>query len=342
MTTSSYNCPNCGAPLHFSPEIQKSKCDYCLSEFTDKELSEINQAIEEKAAKGGLLKEYVCDSCGAQVVTEDTTAATYCYYCHNPVLVTSRLTGQFKPDRIIPFVYDKEKAVGSFLSWAKSKKYVPKEFYSASQLEKITGIYIPYWMAGFQTDLDYAGKGANLRVWTSGNTEYTEVKEFSFVRQGTIDVENVQEVAIRKINKEVLESISPFDEAQAVDFSLSYLSGFFAEKYDIAKEEVEPLLKERVRNYVSILIRESFGNYQNISLEKEKLDLTVKKWNYTLLPVWLLTYHYRGNTYIYAVNGQNGKAYGELPVDKKKLGATSGLIAAAVFAAAAIGGLLIW
>ena len=31
-----------------------------------------------------------CPSCGAQLMTTGTTAATYCYYCHNPVTVGGR------------------------------------------------------------------------------------------------------------------------------------------------------------------------------------------------------------------------------------------------------------
>lgn len=346
MTTASYKCPNCGGGLQFRPELQKSKCDYCLSEFTDEQLAEINQAIQDGLETNGSsqrhLVGYVCDSCGAEVVTEDTTSATFCYYCHNPVLLTERLSGEFKPDKIIPFVFEKEKAINSFLSWAKSKKFVPKEFYSDSQLEKITGMYIPYWMADVKTDLDYSGKGTNLRIWRVGNTEYTEAKEYEIRRQGTIDVDNVHEVAMGKIDKGLIDSISPYDESKAVDFSMSYLSGFFAEKYDIQKEEVETTIEDRVRKYTAIMLQESIGSYDKVSMDHSDLNLSIKGWKYILLPAWILTYKYRGKTYIYAVNGQNGKSYGELPVDNQKLGMTSGLIAAATFIFAVIGGLFVW
>ena len=77
-------------------------------------------------------------------------------------------------------------------------------------------------------------------------------------------------------------------------------------------------------------------------MNKSEMDIAVKEWNYTLLPAWILTYFYNGKTYVYAVNGQNGKSYGELPVDRKKLGLTSGVAAAVIFALSLIGGLLIW
>jgi hypothetical protein len=55
-----------------------------------------------------------------------------------------------------------------------------------------------------------------------------------------------------------------------------------------------------------------------------------------------LTYFYRGKTFIYAINGQTGKVHGELPVDQKKLGLTSALIAAVVLILLLLGGLFIW
>ncbi len=351
MSTSSYKCPNCGGGLKFNPELQKSKCEYCLSEFSEAELEKTTRAIEEKAAgrsgteaesRHSHLKGYACSSCGAEVVTEETTSATFCYYCHNPVLLTDRLTGEFKPTKLIPFSYDKDKAVGSFLSWAKSRRFVPKEFYSASQLEKITGIYIPYWMADVKADIDYSGTGTNIRIWRVGDIEYTEHSEYRIQRQGEIDVDNMHEVAMRKIDKGLLDSISPYDEAKAIDFSMPYLSGFFAEKYDITKTEVQPSIEGRAREYAAVMVKETIGGYNRVSMNRSDVDIAIKGWNYTLLPAWILTYKYNGKTYIYAVNGQSGKSYGELPVDGKKLGFTSGMLAAAMFVFALLGGLLIW
>jgi DNA-directed RNA polymerase subunit RPC12/RpoP len=259
MATTTFKCPNCGGGLQFNPRSQKSKCEFCLSEFSDAEIVELNNRTTKEVIDNSL-KEYSCKSCGAHVVTEETTSATFCYYCHNPVLVTERLAGEFRPSKIIPFTYNKEKAMDSFLRWAKSKKFVPKEFYSTSQLEKITGIYLPYWMADLEANIDYSGKGTNLRVWRVGDKEYTEFKEYKIERQGTIDVDNVHEVALGKIDKGLIDSISPYDESKAIDFSMSYLSGFFAEKYDIEKNQVKPQIEERVRGYATSLIQDTIIN----------------------------------------------------------------------------------
>ena len=38
MAVVAYKCPNCGAPLEFSPESQKFECSFCGSSFSEEEL----------------------------------------------------------------------------------------------------------------------------------------------------------------------------------------------------------------------------------------------------------------------------------------------------------------
>jgi DNA-directed RNA polymerase subunit RPC12/RpoP len=357
VATVNFKCPNCGAGLPFDPELQKSKCTFCLSEFTIEQLDAYNRKLQEQdkpatnpaeqpAADGQAdsdhLVGYVCNSCGAEVVTEETTSATFCYYCHNPVLLTERLSGAFKPQKLVPFAIDKAKAIALLQAWAGKKRYVPADFTRTSQLEKTTGLYLPHWMADYQALVDYAGKGTNLRVWIAGNLEYTEHKEFLIQRHGLIDVKHVHEVAMRKIDKSLIDSITPYDETKAVDFSLAYLSGFFAEKYDILQPDIQPVIEQRVRQYAATMVQDTITAYNRVSMERSNIALSPKAWHYALLPAWILTYRYLGKTFVYAVNGQTGKIFGELPVDQKKLGLTALIVAAVILLLFLLGGLFLW
>ena len=38
MGVITYKCPNCGGGLTFNADIQKYRCEYCLSEFSQEEL----------------------------------------------------------------------------------------------------------------------------------------------------------------------------------------------------------------------------------------------------------------------------------------------------------------
>lgn len=345
MATKSYKCPSCGAGIEYKPALKKFKCDFCLSEYTEKEINELNLNKEETYKKDDKhieLKSYECNSCGAKVVTDDTTTATFCYYCHNPVIISQRLKGDFQPNKLIPFSVDKDNAKNKFLNWAKSKKFVPKEFYSQSQLEKITGIYLPYWWADCQVNIDYVGEGRNIRVWRSGGREYTETKKYEIVRKGEMDIKNIGELAFTKIDETLLDGIGPYIEDEAERFSMAYLSGFFAEQYNIEKEKIAPKVEERVDKYSKSLISETISGFNMVNERRNDVNVKYKGWSYTLLPAWILTYLYKGKTYVYAVNGQTGKSFGELPFDKGKAFRVSLIIFTITFLILLLGGLILW
>lgn len=348
MAIRSYKCPSCGAGIEFKPALQKFKCDFCLSEYTEEEIAKIYPDLEENLDEEIADKQeehlavYQCNSCGAEVVTDDTTASTFCYYCHNPVILSDRLSGNFEPKKMIPFTINKEKAQETFLKWASKNKFVPKEFYSNSQLEKITGIYLPYWWADYKISVDYLGQANQVRIWRVGDRQHTETKKYEIVRKGNIDINNVEELAFTKIDHTLLNGIAPYNESQAVEFSMPYLSGFFAEQYDIDKEDIVPKIEDQVNKYTDSLIRDTVSGFNNVRERHKDFKVLSKKMNYTLLPAWILTYQYGGKTYVFAVNGQTGKSFGELPLDTKKTLSVSAIIFTIVFVLALLGGAFLW
>jgi DNA-directed RNA polymerase subunit RPC12/RpoP len=339
MATTTYKCPSCGAGIHYKPALKKFKCDYCLSEYTEDEFEKQNP---DEGKEHSNFQSYTCHSCGANVVTDETTTATFCYYCHNPVILSGRLEGDFRPKKMIPFSIDKKKAQESFLKWAGNKKFVPKDFTSSSQLEKITGVYLPYWWVDTKAQINYVGEGRNIRVWRVGDREYTETKKYQIIRKGEIDLKNVGEIAFTKINQSLINGILPFRENEAVDFSMPYLSGFFAEQYNITKEEVEPMIEDQINRYYDYLVNGLVNGYDRINTINKGIDIKEEEWNYTLLPAWILTYNYNGKTYVFAVNGQTGKSYGELPLSNQRLAKAFSAIFGVTFLALMVGGFFIW
>lgn len=347
MAITSYKCPSCGAGIDFKPALQKFHCDYCLSEYTEKEIADLYKQLEEENTQDDIVEDkslasYNCNSCGATVITDDTTTSTFCYYCHNPVIISDRLSGDFQPNKMIPFAIDKEKAKETFLNWATKKKFVPKEFYSSSQLEKITGMYLPYWWANYKVSVDYLGEGQINNVHRSGDTEYKETKKYEIIRKGDIDINNVEELAFTKIDNNLLNGIAPYNENEAINFSMPYLSGFFAEQYNISEEEITPKIEEQVNRYTKSLINDTISEFNFVDEKNNNSEILSKKMYYTLLPAWILTYQYEGKTYVFAVNGQTGKSFGELPLNNKKVFSVAAAIFAALSAALLIGGAFLW
>ncbi len=323
MEAVQYKCPACGAGLKFDAEKQDFKCEYCDSVFKEEDFFENDNKLEAEAEtpadsefEHALL--YVCPSCGAEVVTDETTAATTCYYCSNPIVLSGKLSGSLKPDYIIPFKIDKKEAILKFKELCSKKKFLPKDFISESRLEEIKGVYFPYWYIDCTANGSINAKSRHVKTWVVGDLKYTESTVKGHFRQGDMQIVNMPEAALRNKDIDILKYVCPFDSKDFVPFSMSYLSGFFAEKRDVEFSEIEEKVNQKIRNFSSERLKNTI-NEANVSVTDGHLNIGAKTLKYNLLPVWVLNYKHKDKNYIYALNAQTGKVYGELPVSKNKL-----------------------
>ncbi len=351
METVSYKCINCAAPLQYNAQKQKFACEFCESEFDESELADYFSKLEKKLDQE-YKKEpdpvsddefdefaalYVCQSCGAEVITDKNTAATFCVFCHNPVMISNRMAGNFKPNRVIPFSISEEDAKNRFMEFCSKKKFLPNDFLSNAQLDMMKGVYYPYWLVDSLKTGGIRATGKKKRRWTEGNYEYEEITTYSVVRDGSIDFRDYPHTALKEDeNLKGLKYVNPFDESGYKPFMMSYLSGFLAEKRDLERQEAQAEVDKELEGYAEKIFSETLKEYDTYNIDDIRLSTIRESWDYALLPVWLLTFDYNDKKYVYAMNGQTGKNYGELPLDKKKLT----LFAIALFFGVLILGLL--
>ena len=357
MAIITYQCPNCGAEIKFNPTEGKGKCDFCLSTFDIGELEEVSKEKYKEHLSEENIKEtkyndqwdkvdenielYKCPRCGAEVVTEKTTSATFCAYCHSAVILSENIKGEFKPSKVIPFKYTREQAIDEFKKWCGKKKFLPGEFTSHKQLEKISGIYVPFWLADCNVEGQLRATGKKIKVWRQGDYEYTKTDIYSVYRKANMKFENIPSNASKKMEDTIMESIEPYNYSQMDDFKIAYLPGFLSEKYDKNKKDVLPRVEERVKESTKIILRNSIKGYDMVTEQGSNCRFKESQFQYALLPVWLMTYNYKNKTYIYAMNGQTGKVFGYLPVSKEKLWALFSIIAIVLTLLLSIGGIMI-
>lgn len=324
-STLTYQCPNCSAGLVFDAERQRFVCDFCLSDFSEAELAESRAAerAEKKARDEAEFAEgvsaYYCSSCGAEIIAEKNTVADMCYYCHNPIVLSDKVSGALRPSRIIPFKLSKEEAEEHFIRFAKSKWFVPNDYFSKDTADKISGVYYPFWVTDADTDAALAATGKHIRSWRSGDYRYTETKTYAVHRRGRIHFEDIATSAISTEDKEMLEGILPYPTEDYVDFSIPYLQGFVAKCRDIEREDLGGEVKRRMNSYAEELLRRTASGYSTLDTNSIDVAILNAHWEYSLMPIWILTYKKKEKTYVYAINGATGKMYGELPVSIPKL-----------------------
>ncbi len=334
LATITYKCPNCDGGLTFNPENQDFFCEYCLSHFTQEQLDEMikdkqsTEKVKETTVDEvtGATKEveillYKCPSCGAEVITDNTTVSTFCHYCHNPIILEGKLQGEFSPDGFIPFKKTKDEIKQEFLQWTSKKWFIPNAFFNKKNIEKMSGVYYPYWITDYKVDVNAYINAEKIRVWRTGNTEYTERSYYKVQRRGEVELRDITNNALKSADAKLAEAVLPYDYADIKDFNTGYLSGFLAENRDIDKENLTERSQDIMKDYSKRIIKADVKGYDVVDIKNFDVDIKEEKWRYVLLPVWMLTYkNSKDDIYYYAVNGQTGEVCGKLPLDNKKLG----------------------
>ena len=345
-------CPACGVELELTGESGEMACPGCGAEFQLEDLNayaqQMKQTPEEdmswdtqageswREGETDGLRVYVCDSCGGEIVAEETTGATHCPYCDNPVVLRGQFSGDLKPDLVIPFRVDKKAAVAALQAHYKGKVLLPSVFKDENHIEEVKGLYVPVWLFDTDADANVRYKATRIRSWSDSQYNYTETRHYAVIRGGGIGYENVPVDGSTKMDDALMESVEPYDISGAVPFGISYLPGFLADKYDVDAAASIGRANERIKRSTEDAFRSTVVGYHSVVPVSSNIRLRNGRARYALYPVWILNTKWNGRNFTFAVNGQTGKTAGDLPMDKGKfwtwLLGVSGAASAAAFA----------
>ena len=319
-----HKCPNCGAKIVFVPKSGKWKCDNCNSEFDLETLKKFNNASNEANNDGKSdvedvnYVEYHCKDCGAKIVADENTASTFCVYCGNTAILKSKLSGKFAPSKIIPFKKSKEEALEAFKNISKGKPLTPKFFNKQENIEKISGVYIPFWLYSIDSEGVIDVSAQKISNWVVGNESYTKTDTYEVNRDGKMKYERVPVDGSTRFNDDLMTSIEPFDYNEMVEYNHAYLSGFLAEKYDVDSTSSEKIAIKRADKTTEDTLMNSITGYTSKIIKNKKIDNKITNTEYVLLPVWMVNVKYNDKYYTFAMNAQSGEFIGDTPISKGK------------------------
>lgn len=347
-----FKCPSCNGAIEFDSSSQNMKCPYCGSEFEmeamkayDEQLNsmpeenmtwDVSAGSQWSEGETAGLRSYCCNTCGGEVVADETTGATECPFCGNPVVMMGQFSGMLKPDLVIPFKHDKKAAIAALQNHYKGKRLLPKVFKDQNHIKEIKGLYVPVWLFDTDADAHVRYKASRVRRWSDRNYEYTEVSHYAVTRAGSIGFEHVPVDGSTKMDDTLMESIEPFNFNEAVPFQTAYLSGYLADKYDVDSEASIVRANERIKNSTEDAFAATVTGFDSVVAEGSNICLNNGSAKYALYPVWILNTKWNGKMFTFAMNGQTGKFVGDLPMDKGALRkwqfGVAGAVSAAVFA----------
>ena len=307
-------CPHCAANLIYDGRTGKSVCKFCGSEF-DPNVLKLSFSFEQKDDEAEIdedtgKQEIICNSCGATVITDENTSATFCCYCGSPALAGRRLRKEFKPDFIIPFKLTREDAEARFMEWGRTNKYIPSDFMDKENIKKLTPLYVPFWLVDSRCEANFYGTGFIYDKNSKTVFNIDRCLEFFLKR--------VPFVGSKRMNRLLMEAVEPFDYSEMVPYNDAYLPGYYAERYNLTPNDMAQNVIWRMETYSRQSADAMNFSYDIVDLSDGYIDVSDCKYSYALLPIWFLNYKKDGIYHGFAINGQTGEACGKLPYSRAK------------------------
>lgn len=315
-----YQCPNCSAGLRYDIKSAKLHCDFCESSFDPYSIDKEKDAVESDVPSDVYdAVVFTCPQCGAQIISSDDTAAAFCNYCGGSTILTGNMHGEKRPDRIIPFKLDKEDCKEIYRKRIRGFHFAPKSFLDPEHVDKMTGIYMPYWI--YDVKMDHTNTLRSTHDRRKGDYIYHD--HFNMTVDTDLTFSGISYDAASDFSDDISEQIAPFNVNDYETFTPSYLCGFHADiqdlPSDVYQEKAVSFAKEETVNRMKDVFSKTSGGKSGSPDEAQnwvKSSEVTKKTG--LFPVWFLTWRKDDRVAYAVINGENGRISVDLPVDIRK------------------------
>lgn len=313
-----FACKNCGGNVKFDIKSGQLACEYCHSLFDP-------YAYEDKTSDAEVQKDFdatifTCPQCGGEILSTDDTAAGFCSFCGASTVLYSRMQKEHKPAYIIPFAKTKDDCKQAYMSLMKKAIFAPKELKDPKFIDGFRGIYMPYWTY-------YVTQKAPIslpakRSHRSGDYIITD----HYRLEGNLDAyyKGLSYDASSSFDDSISEKLAPYDVKNMKRFTPAFLSGFYADTADLPSTVYSSdAMDAACTNTVSEISKEPA--FTGLSVDSDSaalsplsLGTTVKETDYSMFPVWFLSYRNKDRVAYATVNGQTGKVVADLPISVGK------------------------
>ncbi len=324
-------CKSCGSNMVFDPDSQSLHCEHCGSiidfaknikanelDIRTSFLVAVNWSSDETVV-------FLCDNCGAKVVLQKSETAKACPFCGTAhVKKTDELAG-LKPNALIPFTFDSDRALELSKAWAKKRFYAPRDFKKKLNTNNIKGVYAPCFTFDSVTTTYYEGRIGTTHTRTIGSGKNRRVQTYVVWRniRGTFyrNYDDILITAGSKFTQRELDKISPYKTNESTVYEENYLLGFMAYHYDKELADCWNDAKQRMDGDIrsGILSQYTHDKVAYLNVSTDHSNVTYK---YVMLPVYVGNFKYRKKHYNFFVNGSTGKVNGKTPKSVWKIMAT--------------------
>jgi hypothetical protein len=329
-----YPCAGCGAQAEWDPTKQLLVCPFCgtSTPFSIDPATGVIQELDLVKALRELpddqrgwqaeKRTVQCQSCKAVSVFDPARVGQNCDFCGSPALVDyTEIKAPIRPQSLLAFKVPETQVRERIRQWYAGKWLAPNAFKSRALVDRVHGIYIPYWTFDAHAVCPWTADAGHYYYTTEtyrDNQGRTQTRQVRHVRwepaagevQHFFDDEPVP--GTTGVSHALLRGVEPFPTGDLVPYSTAYVSGFVVEQYQIAladaAQQSQAQMTERLREMCAAQV--PGDTHRNLDISPRFSGQTFK---HILVPIWLLTYNFKAHPFQLVVNGYTGQMSGEYP-----------------------------
>jgi len=329
-----YPCAGCGAQAVWNPSKGLLVCPFCgtSAPFTvDPATGAIGELDLVKALRElpddqrgwqAEKRTVQCQSCKAVSVFDPERVGQNCDFCGSPALVDYKeIKAPIRPQSLLPFKVSESQVREQIRRWYASKWLAPNSLKSRALVDRVHGVYIPYWTFDAQAVCPWTAQAGHYYYTTEtyrDNQGRRQTRQVRHVRwepaagevRHFFDDEPIP--GTHGVSHALLKGIEPFPTPELVPYDRGYVSGFVVEQYQIALADAaqrsQAAMTDRLRGMCAAQV--PGDTHRDLQIYPKFSGETFK---HILVPIWLLTYNFQAKAFQVVVNGYTGRMAGDYP-----------------------------
>lgn len=303
------------------------KCEVCGALIDEEDLfcancgTEAPHREERNVSKSTMATlSFDCQGCGASMSYSAKAGTLRCPFCGSEKLNKNADHKTIAPQAAIAFAIAQEEAGRLLRTELKRGFWRPADLSDAAIIEKMTPVYVPFWVFQAQVFSNWTADTSDLPWGAKGDWRPVSGQhraEYSGLLVGSSGALTPHET----------DAIGPFHLDQAVEPSAIDFDAFTVEEFNVSRKYARPY----ARSGLEALERQACDvefvppRSRNVKVNLRIQDMSSEP---MLLPIWIMAYRYKDKIFRFLINGQTGKTFGQAPVSYAKIGVAAAITVA--------------
>ncbi len=295
----SFSCGVCGSIVYEGDLF----CSNCGREVPQ----DRGSVLREEGTSGILTKhQFVCAGCGASMSYDPAVGALRCPYCGS---LRVEATGESKllpPAHVVPFQITGERLGELLHRYFTRHWFGPSGLKRQGTLEGCQPVFVPCWVFSAKTNTYWTADVGDVPSWARGRW-----RPVFGEHQG--EQQAVVINASRVLTENEISALGNFDISSARGPEVLHNTTGFVEVFVVPRKYARSMAEEKIKAQEWEVCQRLYltGRWRRLKTNTTLREIRGRPF---YMPVWILTYRYRGKLYRFLVNGQTGVLVGRVPL----------------------------